>query len=251
MTRQVDEYAAVLFDLDGVLTPTAEVHRVAWQRAFDQFLKSHFGDSYQPFTLGDYLEFVDGKPRYEGVHSFLVSRGVSLPSGHPSEPPSLLTETGIGNLKNDEFTAVLEREGVTPYPGSVALLEHLEGAGVVVAVVSSSANATSVLKAAGLRDRFEVVIDGITARERGLAGKPSPATFLCAASDLGVDRVESVVVEDAISGVEAGISGGFGLVVGVDRENQADAMTRAGAHLVVADLYELVPEPQRSRSSQP
>lgn len=242
MTRLVDEYAAVLFDLDGVLTPTAEVHRVAWTRTFDRFLMSHFGEGYQPFTLDDYLEHVDGKPRYEGVHSFLASRGVNLPTGHPNEPPSLLTETGIGNLKNDEFTAVLEREGVTPYPGSVALLEHLEKAGVAVAVVSSSANATSVLEAAGLGDRFEVVIDGLTARERGLAGKPSPATFLSAASDLGVDRLDSVVVEDAISGIEAGISGGFGLVVGVDRENQADAMTRAGAHLVVADLAELIPD---------
>jgi beta-phosphoglucomutase family hydrolase len=241
MTRRLDEYAAVLFDLDGVLTPTAEVHRVAWKRTFDRFLMSHFGDGYRPFTLDDYLTYVDGKPRYDGVHSFLASRGVTLPSGHPSEPPSLLTEAGVGNLKNDEFTAVLEGEGVTPYPGSVALLEHLEQAGVAVAVVSSSANAISVLEAAGLRARFEVVVDGLTAHERGLAGKPSPATFLSAAGDLGVDPSDSVVVEDAISGIEAGAAGGFGLVVGVDRENQADAMRRAGAHLVVADLGELVP----------
>ena len=241
MTRHVYEYAAVLFDLDGVLTPTAEVHRVAWKRAFDRFLQSHFGDGYRPFTLDDYLAYVDGKPRYDGVHSFLTSRGVSLPSGHPGEPPSFLTETGIGNLKNDEFTAILESEGVKPYPGSLALLEHLEQRGVAVAVVSSSANATSVLEAAGLRARFEVVIDGLTARKRGLAGKPSPATFLNAASDLGVDPLDSVVVEDAISGIEAGTAGGFGLVVGVDRENQADAMRSAGAHLVVNDLGDLVP----------
>lgn len=241
MPRRVDEYAAVLFDLDGVLTPTAEVHRVAWKSAFDRFLTSRFGDGYRPFTLDEYLTYVDGKPRYDGVHSFLASRGVSLPAGHPSEPPSLLTETGIGNLKNEEFMAVLKSEGVTPYPGSVALLEHLEQAGVAVAVVSSSANATSVLDAAGLGARFEVVIDGLTARERGLEGKPSPATFLSAASDLGVDPLDCVVVEDAISGIEAGAAGGFGLVIGVDRENQADAMREAGAHLVVTDLGELVP----------
>jgi beta-phosphoglucomutase family hydrolase len=242
MPLRVDEYAAVLFDLDGVLTPTAEVHRVAWKRAFDRFLESRFGDRYQPFTLDDYLTYVDGKPRYDGVHSFLVSRGVTLPAGSPGDPPSFDTETGVGNLKNDEFTAVLENEGVTPYPGSVALLDHLERSGVAVAVVSSSANAKSVLTAAGLAARFEVVMDGLTARERGLEGKPSPATFLSAASDLGVDPSSSVVVEDAISGIEAGVAGGFGLVVGVDRENQTDAMERAGAHLVVTDLGDLVPE---------
>lgn len=243
MPGALSDHDAILFDLDGVLTPTAEVHRHAWKRTFDRFLQSQHGADHQPFTVQDYFDYVDGKPRYAGVHSFLASRGIEIPPGHPTDPPSLDSEAGIGNLKNDEFNEVLAEDGVTPYPGSVALLDHLARAGVVVAVVSSSANAESVLRAAGLRDRFEVVMDGALARERGLAGKPAPDTFLSAAADLGVDAAAAVVVEDAISGVEAGVAGGFGLVIGVDREQQAEALRRAGAHMVVADLEELLPSP--------
>ena len=241
MTRSIDSHAAVLFDLDGVLTPTAEVHRRAWKRTFDRVLSAHLGDTAPEFSVDDYLTYVDGKQRYDGVHSFLRSRGIDLPKGNPSDPPSLDTEAGIGNLKNDEFNAVLAEHGVAPYPGSVALVDHLDGAGVRMAIVSSSANARAVLTASGLIDRFEVIIDGVAARERELAGKPAPDTFLAAARDLGVAASDAVVVEDALSGVEAGVAGGFSLVIGVDREGQASALRSAGAHLVVDDLAELVP----------
>lgn len=231
----------MLFDLDGVLTPTAEVHRRAWKRTFDRVLATHVGAQADPFTTDDYLRYVDGKPRFDGVHSFLAARGIELPQGEPDEEPSLDSETGVGNLKNREFTAVLGEEGVDAYPGSVALLDHLLKAGVAVAVVSSSANAESVLEAAGLRTRFEVIVDGIVALQRGLPGKPAPDTFLAAARELGVDAADAVVVEDALSGVQAGVAGGFGLVVGVDRGGQAEALAKAGAHVVVSDLAELLP----------
>lgn len=241
MNRPIDAHAAVLFDLDGVLTPTATVHRRAWKRTFDRVLTAHVGEQADPFTTDDYLRYVDGKPRFDGVHSFLVSRGIELPAGEPDEEPSLESETGVGNLKNREFTTVLREEGVDAYPGSVTLLDHLLKAGVAVAVVSSSANAEAVLEAAGLRSRFEVIVDGIVAHRRGLPGKPAPDTFLAAARDLGVEAADTVVVEDALSGVQAGVAGGFGLVVGVDREGQATALSEAGAHVVVSDLAELVP----------
>lgn len=242
MSRPLDDHAAVLFDLDGVLTPTADVHRRAWKRVFDQALSRHLGDDAEPFDVDDYLQYVDGKPRYDGVASFLASRGIELPPGDAMDEPSLDTRTGIGNLKNREFNAVLEESGVVPYPGSVALLEHLLSRGIDVGVVSSSANARAVLRAAGLIDRFEVIVDGVVAKQEGLAGKPSPATFLHASTLMGVDPAEAVVVEDALSGVEAGVAGGFGLVVGVDREDQSDALIAAGADLVVSDLADLVPE---------
>jgi beta-phosphoglucomutase family hydrolase len=240
MSRDIASYAAVLFDLDGVLTPTAEVHRLAWKRTFDRALAHHLGNAARPFTIEDYLAYVDGKPRYDGVHSFLFSRGIDLPTGSPSDSPSLDTETAIGNMKNDEFTAVLESDGVEPFRGSVALLDELEAAGVAVAVVSSSANARAVLAGAGLAARFAVVVDGVVARDLGLPGKPAPDTFLEAARELAAEPSESVVIEDAISGIEAGVAGGFGLVVGVDREGQREAMVAAGAHRVVRDLAELV-----------
>lgn len=241
MTRSIDFHEAVLFDLDGVLTPTAEVHRRAWKRTFDRVLSAHRGAGFAEFGLDDYLTYVDGKPRYEGVHSFLQSRGIALPRGKASDPPSLDTEAAIGNLKNDEFNVVLTEEGVAPYPGSVAFVDHLERVGVAMAIVSSSANARAVLAAAGLLGRFDVVVDGVVARERGLAGKPAPDTFLAAARDLGVAAGDAVVVEDALSGVTAGVAGGFGLVIGVDREGQAPALRGAGAHIVVSDLAELIP----------
>jgi beta-phosphoglucomutase family hydrolase len=241
MTRSIDAHGAVLFDLDGVLTPTAEVHRRAWKRTFDRVLSRYLGDAAPEFSVDDYLTYVDGKPRHDGVHSFLQSRGIDLPDGDASDPPSLETEWGIGNLKNEEFNAVLEDEGVAAYPGSVALVDHLARVGVEMAIVSSSANARAVLTAAGLIDRFDVIIDGVAARERGLAGKPAPDTFLAAAEDLGIAAGDAVVVEDALSGVEAGVAGGFGLVIGVDRDGQATALRSAGAHIVVDDLAELVP----------
>lgn len=240
MLRPIDAHTAVLFDLDGVLTPTAAVHRRAWKRTFDRVLISHFGPEADLFSVQAYLDHVDGRPRYDGVHSFLVSRGIELPAGHFTDPAGLDTEAGVGNLKNDEFNAVLAEDGVEPYPGSLALLEHLEARHVAIAVVSSSANARSVLAAAGLIDRFDVIVDGLVARERDLPGKPAPDTFLAAAADLGVEVADTAVVEDALSGVEAAAAGGFSLVVGVDRDGHAAALAAAGADVVVADLSELI-----------
>lgn len=237
------DHAAVLFDLDGVLTPTAEVHMAAWAEMFGTFLagidsgRAGFEQAdTSPYTDADYFAHVDGKPRYEGVADFLASRGIILPQGSPDDPSSAETVCGLGNRKNDAFTAVLERDGVAPYPGSVALLDHLRDLGVPLAVVSSSANAPAVLAAAGLADRFLTVVDGRVAAALGLPGKPAPDTFLHAAGECGATPATSVVVEDAVSGVRAGAAGDFGLVIGVDRGAGEQALTDAGADLVVADL---------------
>ena len=232
-------FDAALFDLDGVLTPTAEVHMRAWSEMFNAFLDER-GDS-EPYTDEDYFAHVDGRPRYEGVRTFLESRGIELPEGDPEDGPDEQTVSGLGNRKNDAFNAVLARDGVTAYEGSVALIDALERAGTKMAVVSSSKNAAAVLEAAGIADRFPVLVSGAEATELGLAGKPSPETFLHAAAELGVARERCVVLEDATSGVRAGRDGDFGLVVGVDRGAGPAALTEAGADLVVQDLAELLP----------
>jgi beta-phosphoglucomutase family hydrolase len=242
-TSTVDwsRYAAVLFDLDGVLTPTAEVHMRAWKAMFDELLGDWDGaGDTAPYSDVDYYAHVDGKPRYDGVRDFLASRGIELPEGEAGRPFDR-TVKGLGDRKNDAFNEVLQRDGVAPYAGSVALLDHLADLGVPMAVVSSSANAPAVLEAAGLAGRFVTVVDGRVAATRGLAGKPAPDTFLHAAEVCGADAAGSVVVEDAVSGVRAGAAGDFGLVVGVDRGAGHDALTEAGASVVVADLAELVP----------
>ncbi len=233
------DYDAALFDLDGVLTPTAEVHMRAWRDLFTDFLTVR-GLTGRPYVEGDYFDFIDGKPRYDGVRDFLVSRQLTLPEGEPSDSAQTETVCGLGNRKNDFFAAALAAEGVEPYAGSVALLDHLEQLGVKVAVVSSSRNAPAVLEAAGLADRFEVVVDGQVAADAGLPGKPAPDTYLEGAKRLGVDPEYAVVFEDAVSGVAAGHAGGFGLVIGVDRGVGADKLTDAGADSVVSDLAELV-----------
>lgn len=235
------EHDAVLFDLDGVLTPTAEVHMRAWAEMFTAFLGAWQGPATDtsPYTDDDYFAHVDGKPRYDGVRDLLEARGIRLPEGDPSDPPSAETVCGLGNRKNDAFNVVLERDGVTAYPGSVALLDALRAQGMPLAVVSSSANAPAVLAAAGLSDRFVTVVDGRVARSLGLAGKPAPDTFVHAARACGATPERSVVVEDAVSGVRAGAAGGFGLVIGVDRGAGAEVLTAAGAHLVVTDLGDL------------
>ena len=233
-----EDYDAALFDLDGVLTPTADVHMAAWDKMFSEFLSSR--GIAEPYTESDYFDYVDGKPRYDGVRAFLMSRGIELPDGDPGDDPSAETICGLGNRKNDAFSAVLQSDGVTAYPGSVTLLDRLAELGVKIAVVSSSKNAPAVLTAAGLRDRFEVVVDGNVAGELGLLGKPSPQTFVAAAEQLGATVERSVVLEDALSGVAAGHAGGFGLVVGVDRGVGADKLTDGGADRVVRDLDELV-----------
>lgn len=234
----LDSYDAVLFDLDGVITPTAEVHMRAWAILFDEVLRDR--GVAEPYTDADYFAHVDGKPRYDGVRDFLASRGIELPEGSPSDRSDAGTVAGLGNRKNDVFASILRADGVQAYPGSLDLLEQLGSAGTAVAIVSSSRNARAVLAAAGIGERFGVVVDGVVAAERGLPGKPAPDTFLDAAGQLGATPGRCVVVEDAVSGVEAGRAGGFGLVVGVDRGAGALALKRAGADVVVVDLAELL-----------
>lgn len=227
----------MLFDLDGVLTPTADVHMRAWEQMFTTFLSTHGGRTYE---TSDYFAYIDGKPRYDGVRSFLESRSIDLPEGDPTDPTDRETVCGLGNRKDAMFNEILATDGVRPYPGSVAYLDELAALRTAVAVVSSSRNAPSVLEAAGIADRFEVVVDGEVATEQGLKGKPSPETFAYAARQLGTDNAHSVVIEDALSGVKAGKAGTFGLVIGVDRGAGEDALRAAGADTVVQDLGELV-----------
>ena len=234
-------YDAVLFDLDGVLTPTADLHQQAWTEMFEQFLDEHLGPDHDPYTEADYLAYVDGKPRFDGVRSFLASRDIHLPEGSRDEPPGSGSISALGNRKNAVFQELLRNNGIAPYPGSIRLLDHLAGLGIPAAVVSSSRNAREVLEAAGLADRFAVVADGVVATERGIPGKPAPDLFLAAAEELGVRPDKAVVVEDALSGVAAGRAGGFGLVVGVDRGAGREALAANGADVVVSDLGELVP----------
>lgn len=233
-----DHYGAVLFDLDGVLTPTAELHQRAWSQMFDEFLDRR-GDA-ERFSEDDYLRFVDGKQRLDGVRGFLDSRGIELAFDGP-ETSDGDTITSLGEAKNAMFNHLLRTEGIVAYPGSVALLDALAGRPLKLAVVSSSRNAPDVLAAAGLTDRFELVVDGNVAAERDLASKPAPDMFLAAADDLGVGITEAIVFEDAVAGVAAARAGEFGLIVGVDRGAGRDALTSAGADLVVDDLGPLVP----------
>ncbi len=231
-------FAAALFDLDGVLTPTAEVHMRAWKAMFTDYFDGH--GITPPYSDEDYFAYVDGKPRYDGVRSALASRGVELPEGDPADPAGTETVCGLGNEKNDMFDRLLAQDGVSPYAGSVALVERLVDLGVRMAVVSSSKNAPSVLAAAGIDHYFPVVVDGNVATREGLRGKPSGETFVYAARQLGVPVERAVVVEDAVSGVAAGRDGGFGLVVGVDRGAGEEALRAGGATVVVSDLAELV-----------
>jgi beta-phosphoglucomutase family hydrolase len=238
------ELDAVLFDLDGVLTPTADVHERAWKEMFDAFLVGInvvTGRTELPFSADDYVRFVDGKARFDGVRSFLASRDIVLPDGDITDPPGDATVCGLGNRKNQLFGEVLARDGMQPYPGSVLLLDLLASLGTKVAVVSSSRNAPDVLRAAGLSQRFAVVIDGSVSAARHMVGKPAPDMYLAAAADLGADPVRSAVVEDALSGVAAGHAGGFGLVLGVNRSAGADALRAHGADIVVNDLADTLP----------
>lgn len=234
---------AVIFDLDGVVTRTAEVHAEAWKQLFDEYLAARaqrLGELFEPFDRrSDYLRFVDGKPRSDGVASFLESRGIELPLGCPRDPEEHETVCGLGNRKNRYFLEALERAGAASYPTTIELIATLRERGVRIAIVSSSRNCVAVLEAAGIRELFEVKVDGLDAAELGLAGKPDPALFLEAARRLGVEPAHAAVVEDAISGVEAGRRGHFGLVIGVDRAAQHEALTAAGADLVVTDLSEV------------
>jgi beta-phosphoglucomutase family hydrolase len=238
---------ACLFDLDGVLTQTATVHAEAWKSMFDDFLRARSertGEPFVPFDgVEDYDEFVDGKPRYDGVRSFLASRGIALPEGDPSDPPRTESIAGLGNRKNELALRLIHRSGVAAYDGSVRYVEAVRIAGLHRAVVSSSANCREVLVAAGIEDLFEVRIDGLVAAREHLKGKPAPDTFLAAARRLGVEPPRGAVFEDALAGVEAGRAGRFGFVVGVDRTGQAEALREHGADLVVSDLAELLDPP--------
>jgi beta-phosphoglucomutase family hydrolase len=235
---------ALLFDLDGVLTKTAVVHDKAWKETFDAFLKQRAereDEEFKPFdSNSDYNEYVDGKPRYDGVRSFLESRGIELPEGEHDDPPDAETVCGLGNRKNQLVLELIERDGVEPYEGSVAFVKAARAAGLRRAVVSASANCKDVLEAAGIAHLFEERIDGIVTDERHLKGKPAPDTYLAGAEALGVEPAAACVFEDAVSGVEAGHAGKFGHVVGVDRVNHADALREHGADVVVDDLGELI-----------
>src|SRR3954449_12722217 len=233
-----------LFDLDGVLTQTAKVHAAAWKQMFDEYLEQRAertGEEFVPFDARkDYDAYVDGKPRYEGVQSFLESRGIDLPRGEPGDPPDAETVDGLGNRKNQIVLKLIHEQGVEPYEGSVRYLHAARDAGLRRAVVSSSHNCHDVLVAAGIEDLLEVRIDGVVAEERHLRGKPAPDTFLEAARVLGVAPANAAVFEDALAGVQAGRDGGFGWVVGVDRAGQRDALLAHGAWVVVDDLAELL-----------
>jgi beta-phosphoglucomutase-like phosphatase (HAD superfamily) len=223
-----DGITACLFDLDGVLTSTATLHRAAWKETFDALLRERAGAGFAEFTEQDYLAHVDGRPRYDGVREFLTSRGITLPEGQPDDSPDTPTVHGVGNRKNALLQDVIDREGVAPYPGSVRYLQAAADAGVAIGVVTSSANAAAVLEAAGLATFVQTRIDGVMIQRDGLRGKPAPDSFLAGAR------------EDALSGVAAGRAGGFGHVVGVDRAGQAAALSAHGADVVVADLAELL-----------
>jgi beta-phosphoglucomutase family hydrolase len=233
-----------LFDLDGVLTQTAKIHARAWKEMFDDFLRSWSERTGEPFhefdRPTDYDEYVDGKPRLEGVHSFLQSRAIELPMGSPRDPAEAETVHALGTRKNDLVLELIGQQGVEPYEGSVRFAEAAREQGLRRAVVSSSTNCRDVLVAAGIAQLFEQVIDGVVAERDCLAGKPAPDTFLAGARILGAEPAEAAVFEDAQAGVEAGRAGNFGWVVGVDRTGQAEALRRRGADVVVEDLAELL-----------
>lgn len=250
----------VVFDTDGVMTDTASVHSMAWKEMFDEFLARRAessGEPFRPFEHGDYLRYVDGRPRYDGVRSFLLSRGIELPEGEPSDPPERETVSGLGNRKDQRFLEMIRERGVRRFESSVDLVRELRERGIRLAVVSASRNMREVLDAAGIRDLFDAAVDGVDTERLGLAGKPDPALFLEAAARIGVDPAEAAVVEDATAGVEAGRRGGFALVIGVSRSGDPAALTEHGADVVVTDLAEIQvvgharPEPSAPPRSGP
>ncbi|MBF9066684.1 HAD family hydrolase [Streptacidiphilus fuscans] len=248
-----DHIRGFLFDLDGVLTRTAEVHAAAWKDMFDGFLRAYAtrtGTEFVPFDpVAEYDRYVDGRPRLDGTRAFLESRGIRLPEGSPQDPPGTETIHGLSTAKNEIVLRMIKERGVDAYPGSVTYLHRLRRLGLPRAVVSSSANARDVLHAAGIADLFEVVVDGVVTAEQHLAGKPAPDTYLAAARMLGVPAEHAAVFEDALAGVASGRAGGFGTVVGVDRVGQADELRAHGADIVVKDLSELLELPGQQGES--
>ena len=239
-----DRYDAVLFDLDGVITNTAKLHATCWKQMLDEYLQKRAaerGEPFRPFDLAtDYRLHLDGKPRFDGVRDFLASRGIKLPEGTSDDAPQAETVRGLGNRKNELVSGAIERVGVEAYEGSVHFIDQLRRDGFKIALVTSSENCTAVLKAAKLDSLFDARIDGHMIETRNLAGKPAPDTFLMAARLLGVEPNRAVIVEDAISGVQAGSSGNFALVIGVARKGNAEELKHHGANVVVNDLSELV-----------
>ena len=236
-------FEAVIFDLDGVITQTALTHAAAWKEMFDEYLKTRelrFGEPFREFThADDYLPYVDGKPRYKGVESFLASRGIKIPFGNPADPPATETCCGLGNRKNDVFNAVLKRDGVQVYPSTVSLIHELRREGIKLGVASSSKNCRQVLEISGLLELFGARVDGEVSAEMGLQGKPEPDIFTTACDILGVPYSKAIVVEDAVSGVQAGARGNFGLTLGIAREGNANELIENGADYVVGDLGEI------------
>lgn len=238
----MDRVDAVIFDLDGVITDTASVHAAAWKRMFDRFLADRperEEEDHRPFSDEDYYLYVDGKPRYDGVESFLASRGIPLARGDPGDTPSAETACGLGNRKDELFLERLRGQGVKSYPSSIVLLNRLRASDCRTAIISASRNCVDVLDAAGIADLFDAKVDGIDAGELGLKGKPDPAVFLEAARRLGVGPARAAVVEDALAGVEAGRRGGFALVIGVDRSGHGRELREHGANTLVGDLGEV------------
>ena len=240
------DVTACLFDLDGVLTQTASVHRAAWQETFDECLK-RWETQAGPLTpfdpAADYNDYVDGRPRADGVRAFFASRGITLPEGEPDDPPERDTVYGVGTRKNEILLRRIREEGVQVFDGAITYLRATERAGLRRAVVSASENTREVLAVTGLTDLFEVVVDGVVAKTEGLRGKPEPDTFLAAAERLNVPPWQAAIFEDAVAGVAAGRAGGFGLVVGVDRVGHAEDLRRSGADVVVDDPVELLEKP--------
>ncbi|MEU0588251.1 beta-phosphoglucomutase family hydrolase [Streptomyces sp. NPDC006132] len=234
-----DDIHACLFDLDGVVTRTAVVHAAAWKEMFDAFLRDRDGEDFRPFDAADYDEYVDGRPRADGVRTFLASRGIDLPDGDPDDPPGAGTVHGLGNRKNELVLEKIRTDGVEAYEGTLRYLEVVRAQGLSTAIVSSSANCRDVLRSIGAEHFFDVRIDGVVAARRELPGKPHPDTFLAAAEDLGVEPARCAVFEDALAGMDAGRAGRFGYVVGVDRVGQSDALYAHGADIVVKDLADL------------
>jgi beta-phosphoglucomutase family hydrolase len=236
-------FKAVIFDMDGVITKTALTHAAAWKKMFDKYLRkreAEHGEKFVEFThAGDYLPFVDGKPRYKGVQSFLESRGINIPFGDPSDEAGKETVCGLGNDKNNAFNEVLDNEGVEVYPSTIALLNELKAAGIKLGVASSSKNCKPVLERVDLLNMFEARVDGVVSAELGLHGKPEPDIFTTACDIVKTDYSKSIVVEDAVSGVQAGKKGKFGLTIGIARENNVNELQEAGAHIVVEDLEEI------------
>ena len=248
--RQIDEaiepfelhFEAAIFDLDGVITQTAALHFTAWKRMFDEFLQIHAASHHEPFRefthAHDYLTYVDGRPRYEGVEAFLKSRGIGLSHGLPTDLPGTETICGLGNRKNALFNQVIESDGVRVFDSTVALIGELMRRGIKIGLATSSRNSAAILQKSGIAHLFASVVDGIVSDKMGLRGKPEPDIFSMAAANLGVPNARAIVVEDAVSGIQAGARGGFALVIGVARENNAQELRDYGADLVVTDLGE-------------